>query len=149
MKRFYATVVFILIFSGCNNSIGQKSTTANLSENDTEKISGNFILFLRPSDEKFNAAKEEAGLYEYDSDFGFAIQNTIDSLEGNSKFAKIGNEVSTKRHIQIENCVNCPELIDRDSIWYGLILSAPNKKFKIITNVQPLGYLSEIEEYFK
>ena len=87
--------------------------------------------------------------YDLDSDFGFAIQRTIDSLKINPKFNDIKNEVYTERYIEIEDCRSCPKSIDRDSIYYGLILTATNKKIKIITNVQSISYIPIIEEYFK
>jgi hypothetical protein len=114
-----------------------------------QKINGNTVVFLRPSDEKFEDLKKEQGIYEVDSDYGFAIQRTIDSLKINPKFNDIKNEVYTERYIEIEDCRSCPKSIDRDSIYYGLILTATNKEIKIITNVQSISYIPIIEEYFK
>ena len=48
-------------------------------------VSGKSILFLRPSDEKFESLENQEGIYEVDADFGFAINNTIDSLKSNPK----------------------------------------------------------------
>jgi hypothetical protein len=130
-------------------------TNANKEEDYSEqkrinqKINGNTVIFLRPSDEKFENLKGEQGIYEVDSDFGFAIQRTIDSLQNNPKFKAIKNEVYTERYIEIEDCRDCPKSIDRNSIYYGLILTAPNKEIKIIPNVQTLNYIQIIEEYFK
>lgn len=112
-------------------------------------VSGKSILFLRPSDEKFDSLENQEGIYEVDADFGFAINNTIDSLNSNPKFKGIKNMIITERLIEIEDCKNYPKIIDRDSIWYGIILTGPNKEIKIISNVQTLNYIQEIEEYFK
>lgn len=130
-------------------SCKENSSSSKLSKNDTEVIKGNYVLFLRPSDKKFDSLKEENGIFEADSDFGFAIQNTIDSLNTNQKYKDLKSSVSTKRYFKIKNCKNCPPKFDRDTIFYGIILNAPNKEMKILTNIHSGNYLSEINEYFK
>ncbi|MFT3903268.1 MAG: hypothetical protein QM727_08840 [Niabella sp.] len=130
-----------ILFLNCKNK--------NNCKNDTEKISKNHVLFLRPDDRKFESAKDESGIYEVDSDFGFAVQNAIDSLNFISKYKNINSSISTKRYIEIDDCKDCPQKIDRDTIWYGMILTAPGRDIKIVTGVQTLNYLPAIDEYFK
>ena len=142
-------VTLTLTFLSCDKKNNITNSEKITADKDTEKIQGFYVLFLRPDDKKFEAAKNEPGIYETDSDFGFAIQNTIDSLKYNIQFKNIKNNVSTKRYIEIKNCKNCPRIIDRDSILYGMILTAPNKEVKIISGVNALNYLSLIEEYYK
>ena len=115
---------------------------------ETEKISGKYVLFLRPYEKKFDSLKDEPGVYEVDSDFGFAISSTLDSLNSNLKYKNIQNNISTKRYITIENCKNCPLKIDRDSILYGIILISPNKELQIINGIGTLSYLPIIDKYF-
>ncbi len=129
-------------------SCKENSSSSKLSKNDSEFIQENYVLFLRPSDKKFDSLKEENGIFEADSDFGFAIQNTIDSLNTNQKYKDLKNSISTKRYIEIKNCKNCPPKFDRDTILYGIILNAPNKEMKILSNTHSGNYLSEINEYF-
>ncbi|ELY2011358.1 hypothetical protein SL057_002428 [Flavobacterium psychrophilum] len=121
----------------------------DIKKNDIEKIDGNYVVFLRPDEKKFESLKNQDGIYEVDSDFGFAIQNAIDSLDTQSELKKIKNIVSTKRYFKIENCKNCPKTIDRDTILYGMILAAPNKEIKIISEVPAQSLLPLIKEYFK
>lgn len=156
MNRLKSTLFFTLIiltFLNCQNQKSENPKTykhkLNIKKNDIERISGNYVVFLRPSDKKFESLKNEDGIYEVDSDFGFAIQSTIDSLNSQSDFKKINNIISTKRYFKLENCKNCQKTIDRDTILYGIILTAPNKDIKIISGVQALNYLPLIREYFK
>ncbi len=143
---------FTLTIISCENNKSIKIESPKkkvIKKDDFEKITGNFVIFLRPNDNKFDSLKSEEGIFEVDSDFGFAIQNTIDSLNSKSELQKIRNNIITKRYIEIENCKNCPQIIDRDSILYGIILTSPNKEVKVISGVQALNYLPLIKEYFK
>lgn len=115
---------------------------------DTLRTEGKYVIFLRPSDEKFKSLEDQPGIYEADSDFGFGISLTIDSLETNPIYSKIKNTVTVDRYIEILDCTDCPKIIDRDSLLYGLILIAPNQKTKTITSIHSMPYLDEIDEYF-
>lgn len=127
-----------------------KQDNAILKKSNYAKINGNSVIFLRLNEKKFDSLKNEDGIYEVDSDFGFAIQNTIDSLKkSNSKFKNIKIKITTERYFEIEDCENCPLIIDRDSIYYGIILTAPKKEIRIISGVQTLNYLQIIEEYYE
>lgn len=129
-----------------NKSIKQVNNTD--SKKSITKVNGKAILFLRPSDLKFETLKNEKGIYELDSDFGFAIQRTIDFLKANQNYESIKKDVVTERFIEITDCLGCPKIIDRDSIFYGLILTRPNNEIKLIKNLQTLHFEHEIEAYF-
>lgn len=135
---------FPTIFTKKNEGINKYETNKSL-----KKIRGKTVVFLRPNSEKFEAMKDEDGLYEVDSDFGFAVLDIINNLKTNPEFKTIESLVLTERYIKIEDCKNCPQILDRDSIYYGIILTAPNKGIKIIPNIETLHYLNDIEEYFK
>lgn len=115
---------------------------------DTLRVEGKHVIFLRPSEEKFKSLEDQPGIYESDSDFGFGISLTIDSLETNPIYSKIKNTVTVDRYIEIKDCADCPKIIDRDTLFYGLILTAPNQKTKTITSIHSMPYLDEIDEYF-
>lgn len=121
-----------------------------ISPSDTLDFNGEYILFIRPSNKKFKAlVEEEPGTYEIDSDFGFGISATIDSLKNNPKYYSVKNKIVTERFVKIEGCKNCPKIIDTDStIVYGLILTKPDKEMQILRNVHSMHYLTEIDEYF-
>ncbi len=119
---------------------------------DTTIVSGNFILFLRPDSARFESYTEapRSGIYEADSDFGFGIAGTQDSLSKNKKYKNIKALISTDRYIIIKDCKNCPITIDRDTINYGVILSSTGRQIKSRYNFVHSGdYMQEVEEYFK
>jgi|SRR5687767_8194479 len=116
---------------------------------DTTVIKGDFILFLRPDSTRFeNYAKEDENIYEADSDFGFGMSATIDSISRNKKYNNIHTTVSDKRYVVIMDCKNCPQTIDRDTINYGLLLTSKGKEIRIQTNLHSGDYLQDVDEYF-
>ena len=75
---------------------------------DTIVIKGNFVLFLRPDSTRFESyVKADENIYEADSDFGFGISATMDSISKNKKYKDMHTAVSDKRYIVIEGCKNC------------------------------------------
>ncbi|HEV8284047.1 MAG TPA: hypothetical protein VGQ09_07040 [Chitinophagaceae bacterium] len=116
---------------------------------DTTVLSGSFILFLRPDSTRFESYDEASGIYDSDSDFGVAIENTEDSILKNKKYKDIKLVVSTNRFIIIKDCKTCPLTIDRDTVDYGIILSSKNKQIKTTYNEVHSGdYLQDVNEYF-
>jgi hypothetical protein len=118
---------------------------------DTVRISGNFILFLRPDEARFNSSlgSDSSQLYTSDGDFGYGIQGTMDNLPKAKNFRDIKAEVSAQRYILINDCKKCPVLIDRDTIDYGYILSGRGKEIKLYTgSIHSGDYLGEVAEYF-
>lgn len=118
---------------------------------DTTFIDGNYVLFLRPDSIRFEnlAIDENSGIYECDSDFGFGINEAIDTVTKNKKFNKIKVNVSTNRYIVIKGCKNFPEIIDRDTVDYGIILSGKNKQIEVYKNILTGHYIELIRYYFK
>ena len=106
------------------------------------------ILFIRPSEKKFESLKDEDGIYEVDSDFGFGIQRTIDSLDLQVKYKHLKYEVVADRFIEIKDCKNCPIKIDTDTLFYTTILTSPGKEIQIIKIIHSMGYLSAIDAFF-
>ena len=119
---------------------------------DTLAVSGNFILFLRPDNARYDsetAGDEENGESEGDADFGAGIAGTEDSVAGNPKYKDIRVLVSTKRYILIKDCKDGPVMIDRDTVDYGYILSGIGKPVAWVYNEVHSGhYLGEINDYF-
>ena len=116
---------------------------------DTTFIGGNFVLFLRPDSLRFNNyIKEGDEIYEADSDFGFGISATIDSISKNNIYKNIGTTVTENRYIVIKDCQSCPLTFDRDTIDYGLIMISKDKKMRLSTFIHSWDYLQEIDEYF-
>jgi|GEM_PF-2019732 len=120
---------------------------SNSVKTDLSVIEGNQILFIRPSAEKFESLKDEVGIYEVDSDFGFGIQQTIDSLRLQSKYKDLKFEVVTERFIEIKYCKNCPIKIDTDTLLYTTILTSPGKEIKVIRMIHSMDYLSAIDDF--
>ncbi len=118
---------------------------------DTTIVSGNFILFLRPDNARFDSyAKEpDGGIYEADSDFGFGLQATIDTISKNRIYKSIKVIVSTDRYIIIKDCKAGPITIDRDTIDYGIILSSKDKEIMTGYNqIHSMDYTQEINDFF-
>lgn len=136
-------------------SVNPTSTPVEIPEthlHDTTTVSGNFILFLRPDSLRFQSytLDDHSGIYETDSDFGFGITSTQDSLPKYKKYKNIQAVVSTNRYIIIKDCKSCPLTIDRDTIDYGIILSGKGREIKSTYEFVHSGdYLQEINEYFK
>ncbi|SEH83244.1 hypothetical protein SAMN02927937_01673 [Paenimyroides aquimaris] len=136
------------------NSIDEKwkidfPTIFNSSvETESPIFEGNQILFIRPSEEKFELLKNDNGVYEVDSDFGFGIQRTIYSLDLQVKYKHLKYEVVNERFIEINDCKNCPIKIDTDTLLYTTMLTAPGKEIKVIKTVNSIGYLSAIDDFF-
>lgn len=152
MKPFAIVFGVVISFLSCN-TVSDNSTTKLLSDGfgDTTIISGNTILFLRPDSNKFHThIKEngEVGIYEADSDFGFGTSATLDSLGRLVKYNNLKSDVTEKRYVLIKDCTGGPLTIDRDSIFYGVILSAPAKEMKLSTMIHSSDYLAEINDYF-
>ena len=117
---------------------------------DTTYVAGSFILFLRPNDARYaelDSTSDEIG--EGDSDFGVGINSTLDSLKSIPLYKDIKGLVSTNRYIKIEDCLDAPLVIDRDTVNYGFIMSAKGKSLERLYNsIRNGNYLAEIDSYF-
>ncbi|MCM8568576.1 hypothetical protein NE848_04250 [Gramella jeungdoensis] len=115
---------------------------------DSLKVKGTAVIVLRPDSLRFDyyLKSGDEWIYEVDSDFGFGITKALGSFQypGISKF------YTDKRFIELEDCKACPMAIDRDSIDYGLILTAPERNVRIDENIFGMEYYLEIfNEYFR
>ncbi|HSZ32398.1 MAG TPA: hypothetical protein VK772_03760 [Puia sp.] len=118
---------------------------------DTTYSAGNFILFLQPDDNRYAELEKmnEDEVGDVDGDFGAGISGTEDSLKKNVRYKDIKILVSTKRYVCINDCKDGPLIIDRDTVNYGYILSAPGRPIaKTYNSVHSGDYLGELEEYF-
>ena len=166
---------FIVLFIGCNSPANKDHSPTAISNgrqdslpisqisknatkttkvisthlHDTIVIQGEFVLFLRPDSLRFEWYENEDGnIYDADSDFGYAISATMDSISKNRKYITIKAAVSDKRYILIRNCKTCPQTIDRDTIDYAVLLTSKEKELKINTNLHSGDYLDDVDEYF-
>ena len=150
-----------IFFSACNNKAPKSETTSannfntkleNTSLSDTEFVENNSVIFLRPDSIRFNNyLKEGEEIYEVDSDFGFAISATMDSMKKDFRLKNIYTTVSTKRFIFIRDCKKCPILVDRDSIDYGILLTKAGKEIQLQENhiYSSEVFLPDILKYFE
>lgn len=160
LMRLFSFLILILLTACSSDKSSSKRTISTTKPNthtydthlrDTVTVRGNFILFLCPDDQRFESYTKDpnSGIYEIDGDFGIGIANTLDELSKNKKFNGVQSLVSTKRYILIQDCATCPFMIDRDSIDYGVILSAKNQQIKTIHGaVHGSNFLQEIRAYF-
>ncbi len=149
-----------------NDSLNADSTTKRLANSveaaelkttpqthlkDTSFIKGNYVLFLRPDDITFEsyAKDENNGIYEIDSDFGFAMAATMEIMAKNKRYKNIKTDISTARYIVIQDCKNGPLVVDRDSINYGLLLTRKGYVIQTSAFVHSGDYLAEVDAYFK
>jgi hypothetical protein len=119
---------------------------------DTTFISGNTIIFLRPDAVRFEELMqaEAHGLLEADGDFGWGISQTMADLQSDSvKFNSVRAEIVTARYVALEGCADCPAVIDRDTVNYGVIFTGTGRKNKPAFNaIHSWSYGQEIKEYF-
>jgi hypothetical protein len=116
---------------------------------DTLNIGGDFILFLLPDSARFESYDEDSGIYEADSDFGIGISNTLDSFSKNKKYKNIRGLSTFARYILVKDCKDCPVLIDRDTVNYGIILSGKDRAIRTTYNeVHGGNYVQDVDDYF-
>jgi hypothetical protein len=126
-----------------NNS---NTPTGQTHLKDTMTLSGRFILFLTPDSARFESLKDKPGIYDVDSDFGVGMANTIDTI----RYKNIFVHITDKRFIQIKDCADCPILIDRDTVNYGVVLSSYGNKLDTRYNEVHSGdYKQLVDEYFQ
>ena len=118
---------------------------------DTFQVSGKELLFLCPDQARYDtlAADEDNEMGTVSDDFEVGIRNTLDSVKVNKRYKKIRVWVSVQRYILIKDCKDGPLLIDRDTVTYGYIMSAPGKPIASVYNsVHSGNYLNELDDYF-
>ena len=125
------------------------TTTSQTHLKDTTSVKADCVIFLTPDSIRFESHKSEEGIYEVDSDFGFWLRNAIDSMKQDKSLKKVRSYVTQKRFLEIKGCQNCSEIIDRDTIDYGLILISRKKGIKINPGLSAGNYIYVIRDYFK
>lgn len=159
MQGIVRLILMIIIFS-CSQKkqelnpversiFNKKIVSIKTSLKDTLTIVENTIVFLRPDSFRFQYYEltDEHGIYEIDSDFGFGINSTIDSI--NKYNLHINYMICDKRFIKINNCNKCPNIIDRDTIDYGVILISNKKGIKFNYHISSIGYFSLANDYLR
>lgn len=176
MKRFFPALLIALFISSCSSEekTGNDTLPDTISQplpkdhtdvtiladstkllgphlSDTAMFTGSWIIFLRPDSARLNfySKKLQEGIYQTDAEFGDAIAMTGDSIVGNKDFKGIKGMVSTKRYITVLDCKECPITIDRDTVNYGVILTATGRSLKAEQNVYDgPHYIKAVRKYF-
>lgn len=128
-------VVFVLFlisfFYSCNSNF-KKNNQFSEFKKDTFYSKGNQIVFFTPSQLFFEKKlKNEEGIFEVDSDFGFYSNKVHDEI--NKNFKSIVSATYTNcRFLGIIN-KNDTVFVDRykDSLFYGTLLNFKSKVYKI------------------
>jgi hypothetical protein len=118
---------------------------------DTFRVSGKEFVFLCPDQARYDtlAADEDNEMGTVSEDFEVGIRNTLDSVKANTRYKKIRVWVTVQRYILIKDCKDGPLLIDRDTVTYGYIMTAPGKPIASEYNsVHSGNYLREMDDYF-
>ena len=133
------------------HKIEQKKEILNTHLSGSLKVEGSCVIFLHPDSLRFATYEknEEEGIYEVDSDFGFGISATMDTIAKNKKYENIKSFSTDKRYILIYNSKNAPVKLDRDTLDYGVIFTMKDKDMEIIKSVHSGDYLGEVDNYFK
>jgi hypothetical protein len=118
---------------------------------DTTYAAGNFILFLRPDDDRY--AELEKGdsdeIGDVSTDFGVGMSGTRDGVKKNNRYRGIKVLTTASRYICIKDCRGGPLIIDRDSVSFGFILSAKGRPIATTYDkVHSGNYLGELDDYF-
>lgn len=131
-----------------NSIFNKEIVSLKTTLKDTLIVNENSVVFLRPDSFRFQyyVIAEEPGIFEADSDFGFGINATMDSIDKNK--LKIKYLICDKRFIKINNSIQGLKIIDRDTIDYGAILVSKKKGIKSCYFISSLGYFDMINEYF-
>jgi hypothetical protein len=110
-----------------------------MCDQDTLFIIGDATLFLRPDSCRFVQLEQAStpGVLEYDSDFGFAIAPLLDTSTDLKIKTAVEMGTATNRFILVEGCKDCPQLIDRDTLNYGLLMTSANKELEIVNSPIP------------
>ncbi|UKN03797.1 hypothetical protein K6119_09870 [Paracrocinitomix mangrovi] len=119
---------------------------------DSTFINGKHVVIFIPDTVRFNSylEKGEEWIYEVDSDFGFGISDALDSLEQEKFFKDVKTTSTENRYVIINGNYNQDVIIDRDTINYGLLLTAPNHEYQIDDNIYGMSYYYDlIKAYFQ
>ena len=156
---FKKLILIFCVFSiSCQNKSGQLSNLkVDSADNkkiathlkDTSLVNADCVVFLTPDSTRFESYKEEEGIYEADSDFGFWLTDAIDSMKTDKSLRGIVPYVTEDRFIKIKDCSICPAMIDRDTINYGILLISKKKGLQINSGLGGGNYIGMVRDYFK
>ena len=155
-------ILLISFISFAQMSLSINSRELNVSDKktphlkDTTISNGTSIIFLRPDSRRFKYFEKHGSeeIVEIDSDFGFGINDAIDSVKSKKEFARIKTTISDKRFIKYFISPSTFNVIDRDTINYGIIL-IDSKKAPLIKSfdneITSFGeyYFEIIKTYFQ
>lgn len=140
-----------LAFFSCAQKKTEPPKDLSTHLKDSVKVYGDAVVFLRPDSLRYEELNMEPdnGAAEVDSDHGFAIQQTIDSVEKDPLYRGITITVTDSRFIHFSDCVGCSGWMDRDTVNYGYVMTGPGRKPMMLINTVHSGdYLQEIHAYF-
>lgn len=148
--RWVPFLIIVCVFS-CQQQkdVTRKDAVSHLK--DSIQVEGDAVVFLVPDSTRFDQlnADPESGAVEVDSDHGYAIQQTVDSIQKDPMYQGITITVTSSRYIHFSGCFTCPPWMDRDSVNYGYVMTGPGRKpLMAINTVHGGDYLQEIHEYF-
>lgn len=151
-KKFNGAWMIGAFFTLATLSCGKKQAPAEAYHlKDSILVEGNAVVFLVPDSIRFDVlnADPESGAVEVDSDHGFAIQQTVDSIQRDAAFKGITITVTHARYIGFPDCANCAPWMDRDTINYGYLMTGPGRKPLMMLNMVHGGdYIQEIVDFY-
>jgi hypothetical protein len=148
----WISVFLILLTFSCKQQNNAEVQVPVYHLKDSIRVDGDAVVFLRPDSIRYEEMSGDPGngAAEVDSDHGFAIQQTIDSIQKDPKYRGITITVTDSRYIQFGGCETCPSWMDRDSINYGYVMTGPGRKPMMAINTVHSGdYLEELHEYYR
>lgn len=150
LVRWALLLITVSVFS-CQEQKDVKHNDAVSHLRDSIQVDGDAVVFLVPDSTRFDQlnADPESGAVEVDSDHGYAIQQTVDSIKKDPMYQGIAITVTSSRYVHFSGCYTCIPWIDRDSVNYGYLMTGPGRKPETAINTVHGGdYLQEIHEYF-
>lgn len=143
--------LFIVFSFSCKQQKHVKQEDRSSHLRDSIQVDGDAVVFLVPDSTRFSQlnADPASGTAEVDSDHGYAIQQTVDSIKKDPMYKGITITVTNSRYIHFVSCATCTPWMDRDSINYGYVMTGPGRKpVMAINTVHGGDYLQELHEYF-
>jgi hypothetical protein len=147
----WISVFLILLVFSCAQRKDTELPVPALHLKDSIQVDGDAVVFLVPDSIRFGQlnADPASGTAEVDSDHGYAIQQTVDSIKKDPMYKGITITVTNSRYIHFASCATCTPWMDRDSINYGYVMTGPGRKPVMAINTVHSGdYLQEIHGYY-
>ena len=163
MRMNFLIVFILLMFYTCDKSKTNQNILYFNKENqyneandtgpvphlkDTLLITTDAIIALRPDELRFQYFLDSGNetVYEADSDFGFSIYTAFNDFVSK----RVSEHITQRRYLNIINCFDCPQIIDRDTINYGIICVSKKKSTVILESIMPAdATIDFLNNYFK